>query len=88
MPVTQSVSAKPRSVHRGAVRGLAALPGNRVASVSYDWSVKVWDLNNNACLTTFTVDAALASCTVLSDGITLAAGDKTGAIHFFQLMGI
>jgi WD40 repeat protein len=61
--------------------------GRRMVSISYDRSIKVWDLERWTHLSTFSTDNSLASCAIVPDGMTVIAGDGWGAVHILRLEG-
>jgi WD40 repeat protein len=69
------------------VWGVAITPdGRHAVSASYDYTLRVWDLESGKELASLTADAPMASCAVSSDGRTIVAGDATGNMHFLQLV--
>jgi WD40 repeat protein len=44
-----------------------------------------WDLANRREVTSFRADARIVSCAVAPDGLTLAAGDAGGQVHFLRI---
>jgi WD40 repeat protein len=61
--------------------------GRRAASASEDHTVRVWDLQKRCHIATFSADAAVWSCALDADGVTLVAADDIGQIIFLQLEG-
>lgn len=59
--------------------------GRQVVSASADQTLKVWDLNTAAMLTTFSADARLLCCAVTPDGAAIVAGDTLGNVHFLRV---
>ncbi|MDV7393630.1 WD40 repeat domain-containing protein, partial [Arthrospira platensis SPKY1] len=67
--------------HSGSVRGVAIAPdGKRAVSASWDNTLKLWDLETGKELATFTGEAEMSSCAVAPDGVTVAAGDRSGRV--------
>jgi WD40 repeat protein len=58
--------------------------GRRVVSASSDFTLKVWDLETGATLTTFTCDASARCCAFYSLR-TIIAGRHRGRVHFLSL---
>ena len=72
--------------YSGWVADVAITPdGQRAVFVSYDRTLKVWDLRTGAVISTFKVDAAVRHC-AWADGERIVAGDVWGRVHFFVLM--
>jgi WD40 repeat protein len=72
--------------HSGRVYAVAVTPeGAQAVSASGDHTLKVWELDSGLCLATFTADAPILSCAVARDGVTIVAGDASGAVHFLTL---
>ena len=71
--------------HSGCVWAVAVRGDGRVAvSASHDHTLKVWDLDCDMVLATFTSDAA-AMCCAFIDNRKLIAGDALGRVHFLEL---
>ncbi|NMG58853.1 hypothetical protein E1H12_10030 [Geitlerinema sp. P-1104] len=71
------------------VEAVAIAPdGKRAVSASEDNTLKLWDLATGKELATFTGEAGMLSCAVAADGVTVAAGDKAGVVHFLRLEGL
>jgi WD40 repeat protein len=51
-------------------------------ALSYDRTLKVWDLATGEVISTLTTGATLFSCALTADGRTIVAGDAMGAVHF------
>jgi hypothetical protein len=45
----------------------------------------VWDLEQGACLATFTGEVEMTACAMALDGLTLVAGERGGRVHFLRL---
>ena len=60
--------------------------GKRAVSGSDDNTLKVWDIESGQVLATFTADGSIDGCAVGPDGVTIVAGDSTGAVHILRLM--
>ena len=72
--------------HGAAVNAVAVtLDGHSAVSGSDDRTVRVWDLATSLTRATFHADAEVTSCAVSADGQTLAAGDRSGQVHFLRL---
>jgi WD40 repeat protein len=56
----------------------------RAISVSYDKTLRVWDLDTGALIAMFTCDVAVYSCAFIGDD-KLIAGDAGGCVHFLSL---
>ena len=66
------------SGHRRSVLGLAALPGGRLASVSRDRGLRIWNWRDGKCLAALenAHEAAILSVVALADGaLVMAAAD-------------
>jgi WD40 repeat protein len=61
------------SGHSNSIVALVSLPNGRLASGSYDYSIKIWDPNTGKCLQTLSDNAWIHALTVLPDG-RLASG--------------
>ena len=64
------------SGHRRSVLGLAALPGDRLASVSRDRGLRIWHWPDGKCLAALenAHEAAILSVVALADGALVTAG--------------
>ena len=58
--------------------------GRRAVSASLDTTLKVWDVETGALVTTFTCDAAAYCCAFNADD-QFIAGDEGGHVHFLHL---
>jgi WD40 repeat protein len=56
----------------------------RAVSASRDKTLKVWDLERGAVVTTFTCDAAARCCAFAGDR-RIVAGDESDRVHFLSL---
>ena len=73
--------------HRDRVTAVAVTPnGSEVISASEDRTLKVWDRKSGNVTASFTADGALRACAVAADGMTVIAGDASGAMHFLKLI--
>ena len=64
---------------------LALLPDGRLASGSWDNTVRLWDMNTGAEITRLEVDAAVFCLTALPEG-GLVAGDNSGRLHWLEIL--
>jgi WD40 repeat protein len=73
--------------HQGLVNAASVSfeEGGRLASVSDDGTLKVWDTTTGVCIATFTGDAKLTCVAAL--GRLFAAGSSNGAVHILELAG-
>ncbi|MEL7509265.1 MAG: hypothetical protein AAFN42_18170, partial [Cyanobacteria bacterium J06554_1] len=60
--------------------------GRHALSGSSDNTLKLWDVSTGDCLATFCGDHSFYSCDLAVDGITIAAGDAAGTVHFFSVV--
>ncbi|WP_439517008.1 WD40 repeat domain-containing protein, partial [Limnospira sp.] len=75
--------------HSSSVTAVAIAPdGKRAVSASDDNTLKLWDLETGKELATFTGEARMLSCAIAPDGVTVAAGDEAGVVHFLRLEGV
>jgi len=75
--------------HTDWVRSVSIFPdGDRAISASGDNTLKVWDMKTGQVIASFTGESGMLSCAVAQDGVTIAAGDKLGRVHFLRLMGV
>jgi WD40 repeat protein len=72
--------------HGSSVTALAVLPDGRLASVSYDHTVRVWDVRRGREVVALRADASIARLAVRPDGL-IVAGDGLGCVHFLRLAG-
>lgn len=74
--------------HRDSINSVALTADNkRLISASSDHSLKVWDLATRKVIDSFTGDDVLTCCAVAPDGVTIAAGEASGRVHFLRLEG-
>jgi NB-ARC domain-containing protein/WD40 domain-containing protein/TIR domain-containing protein/apoptotic protease-activating factor 1-like protein len=74
--------------HAGGIRAVAVTPdGRRAVSASGDGTLKVWDLKRGCVLGTFTAESSVDCCAVVSDGVQVVAGDRTGKIYVLVIEG-
>jgi WD40 repeat protein len=70
---------------RLALSGFARIGLVRAISVSWDHTLKVWQLETGTCLATLTCDSA-SQCCAYSDALKLIiAGDAGGHLHSLRL---
>jgi WD40 repeat protein len=62
--------------------------GKQAVSASDDATLKVWDIASGQLITSFQGDSAMRTCTIAPDGVTIAAGDESGRVHFLRLEGV
>ena len=62
--------------------------GLRAVSVSWDDTLIVWNLQEGTRIAEFTGESRLLACTILPDGKTIVAGERSGRIHFLKLEGL
>ncbi|MEH2059518.1 MAG: hypothetical protein V7K97_25860 [Nostoc sp.] len=74
--------------HNHWVRGVAITPdGQKAVSASADHTLKLWDLHTAKEISTFTGESYIYCCAVSPDGLTIAAGESSGRVHFLRLEG-
>jgi len=75
--------------HSDSVYAVAITPdGKQAVSASRDNTLKLWDLATGEVFVTFTGEAAMVSCAIAPDGVTVVAGDSSGVVHFLRLEGL
>jgi WD40 repeat protein len=62
--------------------------GQQVISTSRDNTLKLWDLESGKVIASFSGDGALNCCAVAPNGVTIAAGEASGRVHFLRLEGV
>lgn len=68
--------------HGGAVVAIEVTPdGRRAVSASTDATLRLWDLLTGEQLCLFSADAAVTSCAIAPDGLSIVAGDEAGRVH-------
>ncbi len=72
--------------HRGAVNGVAFLPGGGFATAGYDGALRLWSANANEPARVIETGAPLNALALLPDG-DIAAGRADGAVLFFTREG-
>jgi WD40 repeat protein len=72
--------------HSGWVYAVVVTPhGGQAISGSSDHTLKVWELDSGQCLATFTAEYPIYCCALARDGVTIVAGDASGAVNFLTL---
>jgi WD40 repeat protein len=72
--------------HSNWVSAVAVSPDGRMAvSGSRDNTLKVWDLERGEVVATFTGESSILCCAIGPDGVTIAAGESSGRVHFLRL---
>src|SRR5262249_1743161 len=71
--------------HSQSVSDALELADGRLLSLSQDGTLRVW-ASDGSPLSVFYADAPITCCTLLSDGRTIAAGDKAGHVLFLRLV--
>ncbi|WP_208339402.1 NB-ARC domain-containing protein [Aetokthonos hydrillicola] len=75
--------------HSDSVNALALTPdGNYVIFASYGSTLKVWSWQTGEVIASFIGDGSICCCAVAPDGVSVIAGDGSGAVHFLRLQGI
>jgi hypothetical protein len=72
--------------HTSSVNSCAISPdGHWIVSASHDHTLKVWDLNQGICVTTFYADTPFTNCVWHPDGVHLiATGERD--LYFLQMI--
>lgn len=74
------------SGHADRITSVALTPEGRYAiSASHDHTLHIWELATGHVVARFTGDGPLTACAVLPDGVTVIAGEASGAMHFLRL---
>jgi len=72
--------------HGDSVNSIVAIPNsNLVISASSDNTLKLWDLSQKEVIANFTGESGINCCAVAPDGLTIAAGEVSGKVHFLRL---
>ncbi|MEI6179230.1 MAG: WD40 repeat domain-containing protein [Chloroflexales bacterium] len=75
-------------LHTTTVTGLqVSRDGQRVVSASLDGTIKLWEVASGAVHASFGVDGPIMDCALTPDGMTIIVGERTGRVHFLQLLG-
>ena len=67
-----------------SVSDVAVLDAERVVSVSWDRTLRVWNVDTGEQLAVFEAEYPLLCCTVTPDKNTIVVGDEIGQIHFLR----
>jgi WD40 repeat protein len=67
---------------------LAVLSGGRAVSGSDDRTLRVWDLETGEMLAVTTLEAPVTAVAGGPSGRVVVAGDESGRVHFFDLVGL
>jgi WD40 repeat protein len=54
--------------------------------VSYDCTLRVWDLESGEEIMVFSGESHMFRCAFAPDGRTIIAGDELGRVHFLRLV--
>ncbi len=74
--------------HNDSVDAVAVTSDSKkIISGSYDKTLKVWDIETGKCIATFTAEAGINCVEVANDGVSIVAGDSSGNVHFWRLIG-
>ncbi len=80
---------KTLSGHMGWVVDVAvSMDGQRLVSACIDGTLKIWNLRTQKVIASFKGDSRLYTCAIAADGVTVAAGDGLGRVHFLRMEGI
>ena len=71
--------------HSGAVLALCVLPDGRLASGSWDNTIRLWDVTAGAETARLEIDAPI-DCVLALPTIRLVAGDAIGRLHWLELV--
>jgi WD40 repeat protein len=72
--------------HSGWIMALAAVEGSRIISGGDDATLRIWDLESEETLGILTTEFPIHAVAVTPDGRTVVAGDRSGNVHFFDLV--
>jgi len=72
--------------HRGALRAVRLLPGNRLAVAGDYYSIRIWDLKDGSLINQLSVhDDGVLSLDLSADGKTLASGSRDGIVCLWDV---
>ncbi len=71
--------------HSGSVAALCVLPDGRLASGSYDNTIRLWDVTAGAETARLEIDAPIPCIAALPSG-RLVAGDSLGRLHWLEIV--
>jgi WD40 repeat protein len=71
--------------HSSGVTALCLLPDGRLASGSYDRTIRLWDIIRRCEITRLEVDATVTSLATPPDA-RLVAGDQRGLLHWLEIV--
>ena len=71
--------------HTGGVNALCLLPDGRLASGSYDTTIRLWDMSSGAEIARLEIDAPVTALVAI--GLNrLVAGDSAGRLHWLEIV--
>ncbi|MGK7921547.1 MAG: WD40 repeat domain-containing protein [Trichodesmium sp.] len=71
----------------GVISVAVTCDGKKVISGSSDHTIKIWSMETEAEIVSFTGEISVLCCAVATDGMTIVPGELSGSLHFLHLEG-
>jgi len=62
--------------------------GRHIISASSNDTIKVWDIESEKMIATFTVNSPMIACNVSQNRLIIIGSEESGQMHFLRLEGV